>query len=84
MKQNIGKIDRVVRVIAGLALLSLLFVLEGDMRWLGLIGLVPLATASLGWCPLYCPLNISTVCAGEEGKVCCGGGSCSSKEDTKE
>ncbi|MDD3019711.1 MAG: DUF2892 domain-containing protein [Alphaproteobacteria bacterium] len=83
MKQNVGKIDRIVRVIAGLALLSLLFVLEGDMRWLGLIGLVPLATASLGWCPLYCPLKISTVCEGE-GKTCCGGGSCSSKEDTKE
>lgn len=37
----------------GLGLLSLLFVLEGNARWFGLIGLVPLATAVLGWCPAY-------------------------------
>ena len=79
MKQNVGKTDRMIRIAAGLALLSLLFFLEGDMRWVGLIGIVPLMTAALGWCPLYCPLNINTVCKSEDGgKACCGGG-CHSK-----
>lgn len=64
MQQNVGKIDRIVRVVAGLGLLSLLFILEGDMRWVGLIGVVPLATAAMGFCPLYCPLKINTNCCG--------------------
>jgi hypothetical protein len=49
-----------VRIVAGLALLRLVFVLEGNARWFGLIGLVPLATATLGWCPLYAPFGINT------------------------
>jgi hypothetical protein len=60
MTRNVGGIDKVVRIVAGLALLSLVFVLEGSSRWFGLIGLVPLATATLGWCPLYAPFGIST------------------------
>lgn len=74
MKQNVGKLDRMVRIAMGLALLSLLFFLEGDIRWIGLVGVVPLMTAAMGWCPLYCPLKISTVCEKEGGKSCCGGG----------
>jgi hypothetical protein len=78
MQQNIGKIDKIVRVVVGLGLLSLLFILEGDARWLGLIGLVPLGTAAVGFCPLYCPLKLNTCCASEgSGKSCCGGGACS-------
>lgn len=80
MKQNIGKIDKIARVVVGLGLLSLLFVLDGDAKWLGLIGLVPLGTATIGFCPLYCPLNINTNCS--EGGACCGGGACST--DKKE
>jgi hypothetical protein len=60
MEKNVGGIDRVVRVIVGLGLLSLIFVLEGSGRWWGLIGLVPLATAALGWCPAYLPFGIKT------------------------
>ena len=60
MEKNVGGIDRVVRVIAGLGLLSLIFVLEGSSRWWGLIGLVPLATAAMGWCPAYLPFGIKT------------------------
>jgi hypothetical protein len=60
MTRNVGGIDKVVRIVAGLALLSLVFVLEGSSRWFGLIGLVPLATATLGWCPLYAPFGINT------------------------
>lgn len=60
MTANIGSTDRMVRLVAGLALLSLLFVLEGSARWIGLVGLVPLLTAGLRFCPLYTLLGIRT------------------------
>lgn len=60
MKINVGLIDKVVRVAAGVGLLSLLFVLEGSARWLGLFGIVPLATGLVGYCPLYAVLGFST------------------------
>ena len=53
MKRNVGMIDRTVRVIVGLAILAALIYVEGPLRWLGLIGLVPLVTGLLGNCPLY-------------------------------
>jgi hypothetical protein len=60
MQKNVGSIDRVLRVLVGLALLSLLVLLEGNARWLGLIGLVPLLTAFAGSCPAYTILGIGT------------------------
>ncbi|QIB35207.1 YgaP family membrane protein [Ancylobacter pratisalsi] len=60
MTRNIGRVDSVLRIIVGLALLSLLFVLEGNLRWLGVIGLVPLLTGILGTCPLYSILGVTT------------------------
>jgi hypothetical protein len=68
MTANMGSIDRIVRAVVGLALLSLIFLLEGGARWFGLIGIVPLATAALGWCPAYLPFGIST-CPRREGKA---------------
>ncbi len=52
MKTNVGSVDKIVRVVVGIGLLSLFFILEGNMRFLGLIGIVPIATALMGWCPL--------------------------------
>jgi hypothetical protein len=60
MKRNVGTVDRAIRVVAGLALLSLIFILEGGARWWGLVGLLPLVTGSVGWCALYVPLGIDT------------------------
>jgi len=60
MKKNIGTVDRWVRVVLGLAILSLLLWAPGGLRWLGLIGLIPLVTALLGFCPLYVLSGIST------------------------
>ena len=60
MEANVGGVDRGVRIVAGLVLLSLVFVLEGNARWWGLIGLVPLGTALMGFCPLYTILGLST------------------------
>jgi hypothetical protein len=79
MKQNVGKIDRIVRVVAGLVLLSLLFILEGSARWFGLIGLVPLATAAMGFCPLYPLVGMNTCCT-KDGEKSCGDGGCSTEK----
>ena len=53
MKQNIGSVDRTLRIIVGLALLSLIFILDGNARWLALIGIVLILTATVKWCPIY-------------------------------
>ncbi len=58
MKKNIGNIERIVRVVVGLVLLSLTFV--GPQTLWGLIGILPLATGLVGWCPPYAMLGIST------------------------
>jgi hypothetical protein len=60
MTVNVGGIDRVLRVIVGLALLSLYFVLEGNARYWGLIGFVPLLTGMVRVCPAYSVLGLST------------------------
>lgn len=46
MKINVGNFDRLVRIVIGLVLISLPFWLESPWRWLGLIGVMPLFTAS--------------------------------------
>ncbi len=66
MKANVGGIDRVLRVLLGLGLLSLLFVLEGNARWWGLVGLLPLGTAAFRVCPAYLPFGLSTCSAGKK------------------
>ncbi|NQV46510.1 MAG: DUF2892 domain-containing protein [Rhodospirillaceae bacterium] len=60
MNKNVGKIDKIFRVIAGLGILGLFFVLEGNMRYWALVGLMPLGTALIGWCPPYALLGINT------------------------
>ncbi len=66
MTCNVGGIDRALRAILGLALISLVFV--GPQTAWGWIGLVPLATGLVGFCPLY-------LLAGNTGtKSCCAGG----------
>jgi hypothetical protein len=60
MKTNVGTADRVIRVLAGLVLFSLVFGLESNARWWGLVGLLPLATGLAGWCALYKPFGIDT------------------------
>jgi hypothetical protein len=60
MNINEGTADRIIRVIAGLLILSLTFFLDGNLRWLGFIGFVPLLTGVIGTCPLYSMLGMST------------------------
>ena len=58
MTHNVGTIDRVARILLGLVLLSLVFV--GPQTPWGWIGVVPLATALIGWCPAYSIFGIKT------------------------
>lgn len=57
-KPNMGAMDRVVRIAAGLGLLAIVFV--GPQTPWGYLGLVPLVTGIVGFCPAYCPLGLST------------------------
>jgi hypothetical protein len=58
MKKNIQPIERIVRVLAGVALISLVFV--GPQSSWFLLGIVPVFTGLSGWCPPYQLLGIST------------------------
>jgi hypothetical protein len=60
MKANIGPIDRAARIVVGLALIAfaLGLVTPGTgWNWVGWIGVVPLVTALVGHCPVYCMLK---------------------------
>jgi hypothetical protein len=59
--KNVGSIDRIVRIVLGLALLAGFFLnTDAAYRWLYLIGLVPLATGIFGSCALYSLIGINT------------------------
>ena len=57
MKKNVGKADRAVRIIIGIVILALGYWFRS---WWGLIGIVPILTAAIGWCPAYLPFGINT------------------------
>ena len=64
MKTNVGGLDRVLRIVVGLVFLSAVVMVEGNTRWFGLIGLLPLFTGIFAYCPAYvlfgfssCPLE---------------------------
>ncbi len=57
MKRNIGKTDRIIRIIIGvlIAIAGVIF-----KSWWGLLAIIPLFTGIVGWCALYVPFSIST------------------------
>ena len=57
MTCNIGKTDKMIRIVAGIviAILGIAF-----KSWWGLLAILPLGTTAIGWCPLYVPLGISS------------------------
>ena len=57
MKTNVGGADKILRIVAGIALLA--WAVFGGPVW-AWIGIVPLATGLLGWCPAYTLLGIKT------------------------
>ena len=58
MLQNVGGIDRLLRIAVGVALIGA--TLAGVLPVWGWIGVVPLATGAIGWCPAYLPFGIRT------------------------
>jgi Protein of unknown function (DUF2892) len=60
MTINMGSPDRILRAVLGLALLAFAFFSGHAYAWVGYIGIIPLATAALGTCPLYSVLGMST------------------------
>ncbi len=75
MKKNVGNTERIIRGVVGAVLLSLVFI--GPQTLWGLVGIVPLFTAVIGWCPPYALLGISTCKTTEQCDVsdkgcCCG------------
>lgn len=64
MKNNVGGIDRILRIVIGLGLLGAGYYYQS---WWGLVGIIPLATAVFRICPAYLPFGIST-CAKDTAK----------------
>lgn len=58
MKANVGGIDRILRIVVGLVLIGL--AATGTVGVWGWLGVVPLATGALGWCPPYAILGFNT------------------------
>lgn len=58
MKSNVGGIDKILRIVVGLGLVGA--TVAGALPVWGYIGIVPLATGLMGWCPLYPLLGLST------------------------
>jgi len=57
MQRNVGGTDRIVRIVVGVAIIAAGVYFKA---WWGVIGVVPLLTAAINWCPLYLPFGIST------------------------
>jgi hypothetical protein len=60
MKANVGGIDKVLRIVAGIAVLSLWFVLDAPAKYWARVGFVPLLTGLLNFCPLYTAIGLNT------------------------
>jgi len=57
MNKNVGSVDKVIRLIIGVAIIGAGIVFKS---WWGAIGIVPIFTALINWCPLYFPFGIKT------------------------
>ncbi|MCU7947174.1 MAG: DUF2892 domain-containing protein [Candidatus Thiodiazotropha sp. (ex Cardiolucina cf. quadrata)] len=57
MKHNVGGIDRTLRIIVGLVVIGWGVYAQ---NWWGAIGLIPLLTCVIGWCPAYLPFGLSS------------------------
>ena len=57
MKTNVGSTDRIVRGVVGLLVIGAGVYMQS---WWGVIGVIPLGTAAIGWCPAYLPFGITT------------------------
>ncbi len=75
MKCNVGKLDKNIRIVIGAVILVVGVYFQS---WWGLLGLIPLLTGIIGFCPAYVPFGIST-CGCSDEECCCG----DKKKDSK-
>jgi hypothetical protein len=61
MKHNVGSADRLIRIIAGIAIIAFAVFAHGPIRWTGLVGSVLLTTGFVSFCPAYWLLRIKTL-----------------------
>jgi hypothetical protein len=57
MNRNVGAADRIVRMVLGVAIIAAGLYFKS---WWGVIGVVPILTAAIGWCPAYLPFGLSS------------------------
>ncbi|NOX19542.1 MAG: DUF2892 domain-containing protein [Chlorobi bacterium] len=57
MKKNVGGFDKIARIILGIVIIGLGFYFKS---WWGAVGIIPLFTAFIGWCPIYAPFKMTT------------------------
>jgi hypothetical protein len=62
MGKNVGSADKIVRIVVGIALIAFALFGPADIgwKWVGWIGVIPIATALMGWCPAYSILGLRT------------------------
>jgi len=68
MKSNIGTTDRIIRLLAGLAIAAIGIYYHS---WWGILAILPLFTAAIRWCPAYLPFGISTKCKSDDSGCNC-------------
>lgn len=61
MARNVGGVDRMIRVVAGLALIAVAVMGHGPIRWLGVAGGVLIVTATIRFCPAYWLMRVKTL-----------------------
>lgn len=63
MKPNVGGLDKKIRIAAGILIIAIGAYFQS---WWGAVGIIPLTTALINWCPAYLPLGISTCKTNDE------------------
>lgn len=71
MKANVGKADQIIRFVLGVVMLSMFFVLDGNLKYVSGLGIVLIFTGLVKFCPLYPILGINTCsCRVDDAKAC--------------
>ena len=58
MHLNVGGIDQILRIVLGVVIFSIGVICN---NWRGLVGLIPLVTGTMSWCPLYNLVGLSSL-----------------------
>jgi len=60
MSRNVGGIDRILRILVGVAAIAFALLSSHELAVWGWVGIFPLATGLIGWCPAYVPFGLTT------------------------